>query len=89
MDARAARLGTNGILQFLSGKTLALIEPHLRKVKLAQGTILHEGGEAMSVVYFPLSGMVSMLAVLHSGQAIKAGVIGREGFVGGYKGVRG
>src|SRR5471030_394938 len=33
--------------------------------------------------------MVSMLAVIQSGEAIEAGVIGREGFVGGYKGVRG
>jgi len=89
MDARVAPLGANRILQCLSGKTLALIEPHLRKVKLAQGTLLHEAGEAITNVYFPLSGMVSMLAVLKSGQAIEAGVIGREGFVGGFLGVRG
>jgi len=89
MDARASALGTNGILQCLSGKTLDLLAPHLRNVKLEQGTILHKAGEAISDVYFPLSGMVSMLAVLKSGEAIEAGVIGREGFVGGYKGVRG
>jgi CRP-like cAMP-binding protein len=89
MDARVAPLWANGILQHLSSKTLALIEPHLRKVKLAQGVVLHEAGEAITNVYFPLSGMVSMLAVLKSGQAIEAGVIGREGFVGGYLGPRG
>jgi hypothetical protein len=44
--------GVNGILQRLSGKSLALIEPHLRKVKLAQGVILHEAGEAITTVYF-------------------------------------
>ena len=33
--------------------------------------------------------MVSMLAVLKTGEAIEAGVIGREGFVGGYIGPRG
>ena len=89
MDARTAPVGTNGILQQLSGKTLDLIEPHLRKMKLAQGVILHEAGEVITNVYFPLSGMVSMLAVLKSGEAIEAGVIGREGFVGGYLGPRG
>ena len=89
MDARAAPAGANGILQHLSAKTLALMAPHLRKVKLAQGTVLHEAGEAITSVYFPISGMVSMLAVLKSGEAIEAGVIGREGFVGGYLGVRG
>jgi CRP-like cAMP-binding protein len=89
MDARVSSLGTNGILQCLSGKTLDLLAPNLRKVKLKQGTILHKAGEAITDVYFPVSGMVSMLAVLKSGEAIEAGVIGREGFVGGYKGVRG
>ena len=33
--------------------------------------------------------MVSMLAVLKSGEAIEAGIIGPEGFVGGYLGARG
>jgi CRP-like cAMP-binding protein len=89
MNASAAPVGANGILHHLSSKTLALIEPHLRKVKLAQGTVLHEAGAAISDVYFPLSGMVSMLAVLKSGEAIEAGVIGREGYVGGYLGARG
>ncbi len=89
MPAWPSVVGANGILRHLSSKTLAMIEPHLHKVKLSQGTVLHEAGEAITNVYFPLSGMVSMLAVLKSGEAIEAGVIGREGYVGGYIGVRG
>jgi CRP-like cAMP-binding protein len=89
MDASVAPVGLNGILQHMSSKTLALIEPHLRKVKLAQGVILHEAGEIITQVYFPLSGMVSMLAILKTGEAIEAGIIGPEGFVGGYLGRRG
>jgi CRP-like cAMP-binding protein len=89
MDARSAPTGQNGILRQLSGKTRALIEPHLCQVKLAQGAVLHEAGEAITGVYFPLSGMVSMLAVLRNGDAIETGIIGREGYVGGYFGPRG
>jgi CRP-like cAMP-binding protein len=89
MDDETAPAGENGILRQLSSRTLDLLEPHLRHVNLAQGTILHEAGEAITFVYFPLSGMVSMLAVLKSGEAIEAGIIGPEGFVGGYIGVRG
>jgi CRP-like cAMP-binding protein len=89
MNASAAPYGANGILNCLSAKTLALLEPDLRPVNLPQGTILHEAGEAITFIYFPLSGMVSMLAVLKSGEAIEAGVIGREGYVGGYVGARG
>src|SRR5476651_270987 len=89
MDASVAPLRANSILKHLSGKTLALIERHLHKMKLAQGLVLHEAGEAITNVYFPLSGMVSMLAVVKTGASIEAGVIGREGYVGGYLGARG
>lgn len=89
MDARPTPSWGNGILRQLSPKTLAMLEPHFRKVKLAQGTVLHEAGETLTNVYFPVNGMVSMLAVLKSGEAIEAGIVGPEGFVGGYLGVRG
>jgi CRP-like cAMP-binding protein len=89
MDARAPVGTTNGILQHLSAKTMALIEPHLHRMKVAQGVVLQETGEPITNVYFPLSGMVSMLAVLKTGAAIEAGIIGREGYVGGYLGPRG
>jgi CRP-like cAMP-binding protein len=73
MDARVVPLGINGILRHLSKKTLAVIEPHLHKMKLAQGVVLQETGQPITNVYFPLSGMVSMLAVLKTGEAIEAG----------------
>jgi CRP-like cAMP-binding protein len=88
MDARVS-IGTNSILQHLSAKTMALIEPHLHRLRVAQGVVLQETGEPITNVYFPLSGMVSMLAVLKNGAAIEAGIIGREGYVGGYLGPRG
>jgi CRP-like cAMP-binding protein len=88
MDARVS-IGTNSILQHLSAKTMALIEPHLHRMRVAQGVVLQETGEPITNVYFPLSGMVSMLAVLKNGAAIEAGIIGREGYVGGYLGPRG
>jgi CRP-like cAMP-binding protein len=89
MDASVAPVRANGILRHLSSKALAMIEPHLHKMKVAQGVVLHETGEPITNVYFPLSGMVSMLAVLKSGEAIEAGIIGPEGYVGGYLGPRG
>ena len=89
MDGGTSAFATNGILRRLSRKTLALIEPHLSEVKLAQGTVLYQSGEAIRSVYFPLSGIVSMLAVLRSGEAIETGIVGRDGYVGGYFGPRG
>lgn len=89
MDASAALPGANRILQRLSAKVAPTLLPHMHKVSLAQGTVLHDAGEAITSVYFPVSGMVSMLAVLRNGAAIETGMIGRDGFVGGYSGPRG
>ncbi len=89
MDTRPSPIAGNGILRQLSAKSLVLIQPHLRNVKIAQGTVLHEPGEVLTNVYFPTNGMVSMLAVLKTGEAIEAGIVGPEGYVGGYLGVRG
>jgi CRP-like cAMP-binding protein len=89
MDARTAPVATNGLLERLPVKTQAALAPHMRRVSLAGGTVLHETAEAITTVYFPLTCMVSMLAVLRNGEAIETGVIGREGFVGGYFGARG
>jgi len=89
MDTSAALPGANRILQRLSAKVAPTLLPHMHMVHLAQGTVLHEAGEAITSVYFPVSGMVSMLAVLRNGEAIETGMIGRDGFVGGYLGARG
>src|SRR5258708_8590530 len=37
----------------------------------------------MERIYFPLSGMVSLLAVMQSGEAIEPGIVGADGLVGG------
>jgi CRP-like cAMP-binding protein len=59
-----------------------LLSPHLRDRDFKQGTILQEAGDAVEQVYFPQSGMISMLAVMQDGNGIEAATIGREGAVG-------
>jgi CRP-like cAMP-binding protein len=73
----------------LSAKAMAALTPHLKKMHLVQGYLLHEEGKPIEFIYFPINGMVSMLAVLKTGEAIETGVIGREGIVGAYAGVYG
>jgi CRP-like cAMP-binding protein len=45
--------------------------------------VLQAADENIKQVYFPLSGMVSLLAVTHSGDAIETGIIGSDGIVSG------
>jgi CRP-like cAMP-binding protein len=75
--------GENRLLQRLAPEDLARLQPHLKEVPLRQGDVLHRAREAIERVYFPKSGMVSLLAVMRSGDMIETAIIGREGMVGG------
>ena len=44
--------------------------------------MLHVAGGSIKHVYFPLSGMVSLLAVMRTGEQIETAIVGREGVVG-------
>ena len=61
--------------------------PNLSTVVLAQGIVLYEAGDEVDQVYFPLSGMLSLLAVLRDGKAIETATVGREGVVGAMAGL--
>jgi CRP-like cAMP-binding protein len=76
-------VGENRLLRSLPARDLAALQPHLKKVELARGHVLHQPRDPIEHVYFPLSGMVSLLVIMRSGEAIETGVVGREGVVGG------
>ena len=61
--------------------------PHFSTVSLQQGVVLCEAGDAIDQVYFPLYGMLSLLAVLRDGKAIETATVGREGVVGAMAGL--
>jgi CRP-like cAMP-binding protein len=72
----------NRLLAALRPPEMMLLEPHLKEVPLDQGTILQEQGELIERVYFPNSGMISMVAVMQQGDAVETATVGREGAVG-------
>jgi CRP-like cAMP-binding protein len=75
-------LGTNRLLRRIAADDFARLQPHLKRVRLALGRVLHPLGAAIEHVYFPVSGMISLLAVMRSGDQIETGVIGRDGVAG-------
>jgi CRP-like cAMP-binding protein len=56
---------------------------------LTRGEVLHPPGEAIKHVYFPDSGMISMLTVMQTGEQIETAIIGREGVAGGWVAIDG
>ncbi|MDR3461285.1 MAG: Crp/Fnr family transcriptional regulator [Beijerinckiaceae bacterium] len=72
----------NRLLAALQPSDYSLLAPHLKVTRLKQGTVLQESGDPIRQVYFPESGMVSVLAVMQAGNGIEIATIGREGAVG-------
>jgi CRP-like cAMP-binding protein len=65
------------------------VEPWLTPVELRSNDMLHAAGDPIERVYFPLSGMISLLAVMQSGEAIETGIVGADGLVGGDAAING
>ncbi len=58
------------------------IEPHLNERPFAQGQMLYDAGEAVDEVWFPMSGVMSLMTILDDDRMIETAAIGREGLVG-------
>jgi CRP-like cAMP-binding protein len=87
--AASAPLGENRLLKRMSAEDRAQLQPHLKKAALTRSAVLHAAGAPIEQVYFPLSGMVSVLALMRTGEAIETAIIGREGVVGAAVGTNG
>lgn len=72
----------NRLLAALPDSVLIDLSPHLLRVPLAQGETLFEPGDTIADVHFPLSGMVSIVALMDDGTAVETATIGPEGAVG-------
>jgi CRP-like cAMP-binding protein len=77
----------NRFLAALPPHDFALLAPYLRTVALEQGAILHDVGEEIERVYFPHSGMVSLVTVMQSGATVETATIGCGGVIGASAGL--
>ncbi len=87
----------NQILSKLPAAELAYLMQHTEEFTAGLREIFFEDGDTIEHVYFPLTGMASLVTVLEDGTMVEAMTIGREGFVGlpifngltvaGYKGM--
>jgi CRP-like cAMP-binding protein len=69
----------NRILSSLPTEEYERILPDLKTVPLKFRVSLHEPGDKMPYVYFPNTGVISMLTVLEDGDAVEIATIGNEG----------
>ena len=74
---------SNHLLASLPAAELDLLLPDLKTVDLVHETVLFDVGETIDRVYFPHSGVVSLVVSLASGELIETGMVGRDSLVGG------
>jgi CRP-like cAMP-binding protein len=77
----------NRLLAALPPPDFALIARHLATASMPAGQILNQADDSVRQVYFPLKGMLSLLAVLKNGKAIETATVGREGVVNAMAGL--
>ena len=77
----------NRLLASMGASDYALVEPHLQSAAFEQGVVVQEVGETIERVYFPQTGMISLVVATIEGAGIEAATIGYEGAVGVHRGL--
>ena len=72
----------NRILSALSKKGFQRLLPDLKKIDLIYGEQIYETGEKISNIYFPESGIISLLSSVEEQTTLEVGVVGNEGMIG-------
>ena len=73
----------NRLLASLPASVFAGVQPHLKVVELKLSDVLAEAGSAIKRVYFPHSGIISLVVELAVGQMIETAMVGRDGVLNG------
>ena len=77
----------NKLLAHLPRDDFDLLAPYFNSRQLPQGLMLQEAADETEEVYFPHSGMLSLLVVMKDGHAIETATVGREGVVSAMTGL--
>ena len=80
-------ISRNRLLATLAPEDLALLAHELTEHPLAQGAILQQAEAPVEQVYFPQSGMISLVSTMRTGETVETAAVGRNGVVGAFAGL--
>lgn len=72
----------NHLLAELPDEEFARLAPHLESLAVRPGDVVASPGQAIDHAYFPLSGMVSVVALFADGLGAEVATVGNEGMIG-------
>src|SRR6185436_20448770 len=73
---------SNRLLAALPAGEYRRLFPKLEQIALTYGENIYEPGEIIRYVYFPGSGIISLLARVEESATLEVGIVGKEGVVG-------
>jgi len=73
----------NRILNALPQNIFSALERHVRNADLPFGMVVAEPGQPVDRVYFPITGVISLVVDMKVGDMIETAMIGRDGVVNG------
>ena len=71
----------NYIIASLTKEDRAGLLPHLEPVSLQLSQILYEMDDPVDYIYFPISGMCSLVSLTQEGDTLEVGIVGYEGML--------
>jgi len=78
--ARCAR--NNLVLQYIPPEDFSKLLPHMQVMEVDVKEVLHQAGEPIRFIYFPISALMTMLMPTSDGSTVELTMVGREGFTG-------
>jgi len=72
----------NRLLGLLPPPEREALEGAMDRISFGPHDLLHRAGQRMRYMYFPVSGVISLMTLLKQGHAIEAATVGFEGMVG-------
>ncbi len=73
----------NSLLHALHSLHPAFVADAAKQIRFEHGHHLARAGERIDHLFFPISGMVSIVTVLPDGETIETAMVGRRGVIGG------
>src|SRR4051812_32929825 len=73
----------NRILNSLPQNIFAALEPHLRHTDLVFASVIAETDKPVDLVYFPNTGVISLVVEMMVGDMIETAMVGRDGVANG------
>lgn len=79
---RPVQSGRNRLLELLTSADVERLSPHFKTVTFGYRMAMYEANQPIDHVYFPITGVASLVNTMANGFASEVGTIGNEGMVG-------